>query len=296
MAFVRFALLLVLAAGPKPAPGPLEAAKRHLAEGKLDDVLFDVEGKAFSEAERPGAAAVLAEAARLAAEAKDPVLALQFVQMALRQDKNQPLALETGARTCLAQKQFDPAESYADRLVALDPKAPRPRLLRAEVALEEGEWAKVVELTAAADPEGLSAADRARLAAVLETASRELKDRETARSASKALERQLAAQAARLRHEPPAKATAKRAEARPVIVYGAAWCGFCRKAAKWLTDRGVPFVEKDIEKDEEAADELVAKLRAAGKSGSSIPWIDVGGELLNGFDERALERLFPERP
>jgi glutaredoxin len=290
MAFARLALLLVLSAGP------LDAAKRHLAEGKLDDVLFDFEGKSFTPAERPGAAALLADAATRAHDANDPVLALQFVQMALRLDKKQPLALETGARTCLAQKQFDPAESYADRLVALDPKAPRPRLLRAEVALDEGEWAKVVELTAHLDSEGLPATDRERLLQVLETASRELTEREAARSQSKALERQLAAETARRKHEPATKAVPKRAEAGPVIVYGAPWCGFCRKAAKWLTDRGVPFVEKDIEKDEEAADELVAKLRAAGKSGSSIPWIDAGGELLNGFDERALERLFPQAP
>ena len=188
MAFVRLALWVVLLAGPPPPPGPLDAAKRHLALGKLDDVLFDVEGKTFSGPERPGAAAVLAEAARLALEAKDPVLALQFVQMALRLDKSQPLALETGARSCLSQKQFDPAESYADRLIALDPKASRPRLLRAQVALDQGEWAKVLELTRAIDPEGLSSPDRAQLLEGVQTASRELQEREAARSQSKALE------------------------------------------------------------------------------------------------------------
>ncbi|MHB8873296.1 MAG: glutaredoxin domain-containing protein [Myxococcaceae bacterium] len=276
-----------------PAPSPLDAAKRHLAEGKLDEVLFDLEGKSFAEPERPGAAAVLAEAGRLGLEAKDPVLALQFAQMALRLDKKQPLALEVGARASLGQQQFDPAEDYSDRLMALDAKAPRPRLLRAEIALEEGEWAKVVDLTRGIEPDGLSKGDRARLREVVETASRELRERAEARSLSKELEKQLEAEVQRLKREPPAVSAPRRAAARKVIVYGAPWCGYCKKAAQWLSSRGIPFEEKDVEKDPEAARELAEKKRAAHRSGSGIPWIDAGGELISGFDERALERLFP---
>ena len=128
-------------------PSPVDAAKQHLAAGKLDDVLFDLDGKTFPEAERPAVAFLLADASRASLEAKDLVLALQFAQMSLRLDKRQTLALEAGALASLQQKQFDPAEDYADRWIAVAPKAAAPKLLRAEIALEEGEWAKVIALT-----------------------------------------------------------------------------------------------------------------------------------------------------
>lgn len=79
--------------------------------------------------------------------------------------------------------------------------------------------------------------------------------------------------------------------ARPaVIIYGASWCGPCHQAAAYLKQRGVPFVEKDIEQDGSAAREMQAKLASAGKRGGSIPVLDVRGKVLVGFDERAVDR------
>lgn len=76
-----------------------------------------------------------------------------------------------------------------------------------------------------------------------------------------------------------------------VIVYGASWCGVCRTTARYLRGRGIPFVEKDIEKDPSARDEMNRKARAAGVEPRGVPVIDVGGELLLGFDADALEML-----
>lgn len=286
--------LLALAAAP---PVPLDLAKRHLAAGKLDEVLFELDGKTFSEVERPGAAAVLAEAARASLDANDLVLALQFAQMALRLEKSQPLALEIGARASLKQKQFDPAEDYADRLIAQAPKAAAPRLLRSEIALEEGEWAKVIALTRQVDPLALSQADRDRLLSLVQAASRELDERDASRAQARSLQDQLAVQMKKLEN---AAATARtlpvRAERPTVIVYGTDWCGYCRQAEAWLKARDIPYVARNIEKDPEALEELNAKKRAAGKARQGgVPWIDAGGELLTGFDVPALERLFPAR-
>lgn len=74
-----------------------------------------------------------------------------------------------------------------------------------------------------------------------------------------------------------------------VIIYGASWCKPCHMAAAHFKRRGVPFVEKDIEEDRGAAQEMQRKLSAAGKRGGSIPVIDVRGKILLGFDSEAVD-------
>ncbi len=79
-----------------------------------------------------------------------------------------------------------------------------------------------------------------------------------------------------------------------VVVYGASWCGACRQAESWLEANGVPFVEKDIEQDPQAREEMLRKARAAGVSTNGIPVIDVNGRLLTGFDPGAMRRALDE--
>lgn len=74
-----------------------------------------------------------------------------------------------------------------------------------------------------------------------------------------------------------------------VIIYGASWCKPCHMAAAHLKRRGVTFVEKDIEEDSGAAQEMQKKLNASGKRGGSIPIIDVRGKILVGFDSEAVD-------
>lgn len=274
------------------AASPLDDAKAHLAAGKLDDVLFDLDGKSIPETDRPMAAAVLAEAARAGLQAKDLVLSLQFAQMALRFDAKEPLALETGARASLAQKQFDPAEDYADRWMKAAPRSGRARLLRAEIALEEGEWTKVLALTRELDAKTVSDAERTRLLEVVRTATQELGERNAARTQAQAFERQLEAQIVQARETIRTSAPAL-TDAKPVILYSASWCGYCREAKAWFRDHRIPFVEKDIEADTDAAAELAEKKKAQGRGRQGgVPWIDTGSELISGFDVPLLERAF----
>jgi glutaredoxin len=74
-----------------------------------------------------------------------------------------------------------------------------------------------------------------------------------------------------------------------VIVYGASWCGACHQAVAYLKGRKVPVVEKDIEQDPAAENEMRSKLARAGVHGGSIPVIDVKGKILVGFEPHALE-------
>ncbi|NVB41897.1 hypothetical protein G6O69_28965 [Pseudenhygromyxa sp. WMMC2535] len=77
----------------------------------------------------------------------------------------------------------------------------------------------------------------------------------------------------------------------PIIVYKTAWCGVCKQLENYLKRKGVEYVTKDIEADREAAAELAAKAKQAGVPMGSVPMIDVGGELLRGFDRARLEQL-----
>ena len=74
-----------------------------------------------------------------------------------------------------------------------------------------------------------------------------------------------------------------------VIIYGASWCGPCHQAQAYLRQKGVPFIEHDIEEDPNAAKEMQAKLQQAGKRGGSIPVLDVRGKILVGFDPGAVD-------
>jgi glutaredoxin len=74
------------------------------------------------------------------------------------------------------------------------------------------------------------------------------------------------------------------------IVYGAEWCKPCHDAARYLKQRGVTVVEKDIESSDAIAAELKKKLERANMPGASIPIIDVMGQLLVGYSPRALDR------
>lgn len=76
-----------------------------------------------------------------------------------------------------------------------------------------------------------------------------------------------------------------------VIIYGASWCGACKQAAQFFHRKGVPFVEKDIEKEPGARSEMVAKARAQGVKTGGIPVIDVRGTMLGGFNPERIEQL-----
>ncbi|UGT40041.1 glutaredoxin family protein [Nocardia yamanashiensis] len=42
-----------------------------------------------------------------------------------------------------------------------------------------------------------------------------------------------------------------------VRMYGADWCGDCRRAKTWLREQGVAFTEIDVEHDEAARNEAI---------------------------------------
>ena len=73
----------------------------------------------------------------------------------------------------------------------------------------------------------------------------------------------------------------------PVIIYTTRWCGYCKKAMAHLDERGVDYVNKDIEDDSDAEAEYLEK--SGGRRG--VPLIDVGGQIMQGYSPGNLDRL-----
>jgi glutaredoxin len=74
-----------------------------------------------------------------------------------------------------------------------------------------------------------------------------------------------------------------------VVIYGAEWCSACHDAAKYLRSKGIAYVDKDIEKDPGAAQEMQQKLARNGLNGGSIPVIDVRGKVMVGFNPAEID-------
>lgn len=67
-----------------------------------------------------------------------------------------------------------------------------------------------------------------------------------------------------------------------ITMYSAAWCGSCRDAARYLTCAGLPFVQREIDKDP-AAERDFAKLK-----GDSMPLMFVDGLRMDGYQEKTM--------
>lgn len=69
------------------------------------------------------------------------------------------------------------------------------------------------------------------------------------------------------------------------IIYTTSWCTYCKEAKAYLKSKNVDFVEKDIEADEVAKDELLEKVGFF----SGVPVIDINGKLLSGFNPTQID-------
>jgi len=91
--------------------------------------------------------------------------------------------------------------------------------------------------------------------------------------------------------EPALRSSAAEPERRrdwhDVTIYTAPWCGVCRRTLAYLDARGVEYREKDIEEDEEWAEELHEKTGGAG----GVPLVEIDGTRLHGFRPAEMDAL-----
>jgi hypothetical protein len=162
-------------------PSPVVTAEGHLQAGKLDDVLFDLDGTTLGSSDKVKAVDLLGRAGQAALTRKDAVLALQFAQMGLRIRPEDVGSLEVAARSTRIQQQYGAAIAYADRWLKESRGGARACLFRAELATDDGDWDKCVEIATAVVPADLSKEDQQGLSALVEACRAEASARQAGR-------------------------------------------------------------------------------------------------------------------
>jgi glutaredoxin-like YruB-family protein len=71
-----------------------------------------------------------------------------------------------------------------------------------------------------------------------------------------------------------------------IVLYSTPWCPHCREAREYFTSRSIPFVELDVESDEEAMDALVTKYAS-----KRVPLVVIGDDeaVIKGFTPEMFE-------
>jgi len=75
---------------------------------------------------------------------------------------------------------------------------------------------------------------------------------------------------------------------KTIVLYSQPGCPPCGWVEQFLTSKGVPYIKRDIQKDEEALQELM-RLKS-----QSTPTLVVGNRVMIGFDPDQLEQWLAE--
>lgn len=67
-----------------------------------------------------------------------------------------------------------------------------------------------------------------------------------------------------------------------VILYATSWCGYCAQTREFLGERGIPYIELDIEKSPEARRAYDAL------GGRGVPMLKVNGTVIHGYNPQGI--------
>ena len=76
-----------------------------------------------------------------------------------------------------------------------------------------------------------------------------------------------------------------------IVLYSTSWCPHCKQAKEYLTRNNIPFINRDVELDSAAMEDLTGKYRSLG-----VPVIVIGNDdkVLKGFDPGNFEKAVKE--
>ena len=70
-----------------------------------------------------------------------------------------------------------------------------------------------------------------------------------------------------------------------VVMFSTSTCSWCRRAKRYFKEHRIPFKEINVERDPQAARDIVRK---TGQTG--VPVIKIGSIWIVGFDKERIER------
>jgi glutaredoxin-like YruB-family protein len=70
-----------------------------------------------------------------------------------------------------------------------------------------------------------------------------------------------------------------------VTIYSTPTCPYCKQAKEFMREHNVAFKDVDVASDSKAAQEMIEKTGQMG-----VPVIEVGSELIVGFDKKRLAK------
>jgi len=87
----------------------------------------------------------------------------------------------------------------------------------------------------------------------------------------------------------PGAPTAGQQAAPRVILFSTAWCPSCKNARAFFQQRGIPFQELDVEKNQQAQQLYLNVAKQAGLRPGVVPVIIVGNRVFQGFSQPQIE-------
>ena len=76
---------------------------------------------------------------------------------------------------------------------------------------------------------------------------------------------------------------------KKVVVYSTPTCPYCKRAKDYLSRKGIPFVDRNVAVDRDAAKEMIQK---SGQMG--VPVITIDNEIVVGFNQALLDKLLSQ--
>ncbi|HEX2769344.1 MAG TPA: glutaredoxin domain-containing protein [Geobacteraceae bacterium] len=76
-----------------------------------------------------------------------------------------------------------------------------------------------------------------------------------------------------------------------IVLYSVSWCPHCKEAKEYLTSHNIPFINKDVELDDNAMKELTENYKSTG-----VPVIVLGNgeKVIKGFNREYFEKVLKE--
>lgn len=76
-----------------------------------------------------------------------------------------------------------------------------------------------------------------------------------------------------------------------ITLYSVSWCPHCQAAKEYFAQHNIPYINKDVELDDDAMAELTKKYKSQG-----VPVLVIGKDevILKGFDQQKFEKAIKD--